>query len=602
MYKTSMRTHHCNELRSTDINNTITLCGWVYHRRDHGGIIFIDLRDRYGITQITFDTEKGTPQDILSLADHLRSEWCIQITGTVISRPDGQTNTKLDTGEIEIIADTLRIFGKSETPPFEIDSDTDINEDVRLEYRYLDLRRDTMQKNIRLRHDYIKLARDFFYNRGFIEIQTPLLTASTPEGSRDYLVPSRMFPGSFYALPQSPQQYKQLLMIGGFDKYFQLAPAMRDEDSRADRIYGVHYQLDIEMSFVDQDDVINLLEEFFVILSKTLGERQGMILKNEKFPKLSYQEALEKYGSDKPDIRYDLKIVDISDIGHASDFQVFKTTPFIRGIKVEGGANKMSRKDIDDLITFSKTLGSGGLAWMKVNEESKLDSNIVKYFSDELQTQILDRFQATKGDILFYIADSFDRSCVYLDKIRRKLAEDLKLYDPNEISFVWITDMPFFEWNDEESKIDISHNPFSKPKCSKEEFLNAKTKNELLAIKACQYDLACNGYEMLSGGERNYDPDILDKVFSFIGYTENEINESFGHMLKAFKYGAPPTAGAGMGIERMLIILTKEANIKNIVAFPHNQKGYDPMMKSPRPATEKQLKELGIMVKKNNSI
>jgi aspartyl-tRNA synthetase len=387
-------------------------------------------------------------------------------------------------------------------------------------------------------------------------------------------------------------------MIGGYDRYFQLAPCMRDEDSRADRIYGVHYQFDIEMSFVGQEDIITMLEKLYIQTIKTLGESRGLRLKNDKFPRMRFQEALEKYGSDKPDIRYGLEIVDITDIARDSEFQVFKNSSKVRGIKIDGGATKLSRKDIDDMIAYSKTLGSGGMAWMKVNDEGKLDSNIVKFFSEDLQAQIIAKFEAKAGDMLFYIADTFDRSCVYLDKIRRKLAEDLKLYDPNEIAFVWIVDMPFFEWNEEENKLDISHNPFSKPGCTKEEFLNAKTKEEMLAIKARQYDLACNGLELFSGGERNYDPEILDKVFEIIGYRKEEIDESFGHMLKAFKYGAPPTAGAGMGIERMMMVITKEVNIKNIVAFPHNQKGYDPMMKSPRTAKENQLKELGLQVKK----
>lgn len=593
MLATSLRTHSCGDLRAAHTGQTVTLTGWVQTRRDHGGIIFVDLRDRFGITQVTFDTGKGTAAEVMATADQLRSEWCVRVTGEVVARPEGQANPRLATGEVELIARELEIFGPSETPPFEIDQDREVNEDLKLEYRYLDLRRETLQRSMQLRHDYIELVRRFFYARQFIEIQTPLLTASTPEGSRDFLVPSRFHPGNFYALPQSPQQYKQLLMVAGYDRYFQLAPAMRDEDARADRVYGVHYQFDIEMSFVGQEDIISMLEELYLQVADELGAARGFRIKDRKFLRLKYAEALERFGSDKPDIRYGLEIVDVTDLGRESEFQVFKSAPRVRGICVPGGADRLSRGQIDDLIKFTQTLGSKGLAWMRVTAEG-LESNIVKFFSPEQQAELIRRFDAKPGDILFYIADEFGRSCVYLDKIRRKLADDLQLYDPKELGFVWIVDMPFFEWNDEEGKVDISHNPFSKPGCSKEEFLAAKTKEEMLAIMARQYDLACNGYELFSGGERNYDSEILDRVFQIVGYSAEEIESSFGHMLRAFRFGAPPTAGAGMGVERMLMILSGETNMKNILAFPLNQKGYDPMMKSPRPANDRQLKELGI--------
>ncbi len=587
-FKTSLRTHTCDELRIENVNEDVTLVGWVDSIRDHGGLIFIDLRDRYGITQVTVRPEENCFEE----AQKLKNESVISVTGKVLKRT-ASPNPRLATGEIELDAENLKIFSASETLPFEIDKSYETNETLRLKYRYLDLRNKKILKTLEFRHKLIEFARKFFYEKGFLEVQTPLLTSSTPEGARDFLVPSRIYPGNFYALPQSPQQYKQLLMIAGFDRYFQVAPCLRDEDTRADRLYGDHYQFDIEMSFATQKDIFEILSEFY---EKMISELSNKKIWKTPIPVYSYEEVMNRYGSDKPDLRYDIEIFDVKDIIDASDFSTFKPKKFVRAIQAPKSSKFFSRTKVEEYEKYAKDLGASGLAFVKI-ENGNLQGGISKFFSENLQKKLIERTKTENGDLLFFIADDdFEKSCLYLDKIRRKLGEDLKLVDENILAFLWVTDFTFFELNDE-GNLDIKHNPFSKPDATISE-LKKMSKEELLQVKAKQYDIVCNGYELLSGGERNYDREILNFIFQILGYSENEIHEKFGHMLEAFKFGAPPTAGAGIGMERILMILTGETNVRNIVAFPKDAKGFDPMMNSPNEAMEKQLKELKIEIEK----
>jgi len=588
IYKTSYRTKNCGEIRKENVSEFVKLAGWVNSVRDHGGLIFVDLRDRYGITQIVFRPEK---KETFKKAEKLKNEFVISVTGTVIEREKDKVNPNLETGEIEIEAENLEILSESKELPFDIEKSKDVNETIRLKYRYLDLRRKRIQFVLKKRHDLINFVRSFFYEKDFIEIQTPLLTSSTPEGARDFVVPSRLHKGKFYALPQSPQQYKQLLMIAGFDRYFQVAPCLRDEDPRADRLYGMHYQFDIEMSFVKKEDIFEILGELYEKIPSVISPEKK--LWKTPIPVFSYNEVMERYASDKPDLRYNIEIFDVRDIFQRSSFETFKKCEFVRAIQAPKALDKFSRTKIDEYVNYAKSLGANGLAWVKVLDSKNLDGGISKFIDGNLKEALIEKTKVSAGDMIFFVGENNrQKSNMILDKIRRKLGSDLGLIDDNLLAFLWVTDFPFFEWNEEERKLDFMHNPFSLPQCTLEEL----DKVNPLEMLANQYDMVCNGVELFSGGERNYNPKILEKVFQMVGYSKEEIHSKFGHMLEAFSFGAPPTAGAGMGVERLLMILLSEENVREVTAFPLDGKGFDQMMNAPNTLRPEQIKELGIKI------
>jgi len=587
------RTNTCGELTEKELKKEVELSGWVATRRDHGGIIFIDLRDRYGITQVVLDPKK------IPEANNLRREWCIKISGKVRARPKGMENPKMKTGKIEVESNKLEILNESETPPFEIDDRVETSEEVRLKYRYLDLRKKHLQENIIFRSEVIKFLRDWMHNKNFIEIETPILTVSSPEGARDFLVPSRLHPGKFYALPQAPQQYKQLLMVAGFDRYFQVAPCMRDEDARADRSPGEFYQLDTETSFLTQDEFFELMEPLFIETSKKFTNKK--ILKIP-FPRIPYKEAMLKYGNDKPDLRFNLEIQDISKLVKDCKFDVFKNivkeNGFVRMLKASDAANKFTRKDLDELTELAKSNGAGGLAYISLKDK-EIKSPLSKFLGDDLINKIIKEANAKDGDIIFFGADKENKVCKIMSSIRIELAKRLNLIDENLLAWLWIVDFPMFEFNEEENKIDFMHNPFSMPQGG----LEALEKKDPLTILAYQYDIVCNGYELSSGAVRNNIPEIMYKAFNIAGYKKETVDKKFGHMISAFKFGAPPHCGFAPGIERMVMILRGENNIREITAFPKNKSAEDLMMGAPSEVDPKQLKDLNIkldIVKKQN--
>ncbi|MCK4553797.1 aspartate--tRNA ligase [Candidatus Parcubacteria bacterium] len=590
------RTHTCGQLSKKEINKTAELAGWVHRRRDHGGIIFIDLRDRYGLTQLTFDpdVDKKAWQE----ADKLRGEWVIKVKGKVVARPDNMVNKKLKTGEIEVDCFELEILSESKTPPFEIDQEKakQANEHIRLKFRFLDLRRKKLQDIIIKRDKLIQYVRDYFKKKDFIEIQTPILANSSPEGARDYLVPSRVYPGKFYALPQAPQQFKQLLMIAGFDKYFQIAPCFRDEDSRADRHPGDFYQIDMEMSFVEQEDIWQAVEPLMIDLTDKFSNKK--VLK-KPFPRLIYKEAMNKYGTDKPDLRFGLEIVPITDLVKGCGFGVFanviKDGGVVHALKVDGGA-KFTRKEIDELTELAQSKDAKGLAYIVVKEDGKLQSPIVKFLGDKLSKKIVKQVKAKPGDIIFFGADKWRIVCEALGAVRNECGSKLGLKNEKIAAWCWVYDFPMYDYSElEEGKIDFSHNPFSMPQGG----LKALDKKNPLEILAYQYDLACNGYEISSGAIRNHDPKIMYKAFEIAGYSKKQVDEKFGHMIRAFEYGAPPHGGFAPGIDRIMMILWDCESIRDIYAFPKDGQARDVMMDAPSEVDEKQLKELGIQVARN---
>jgi aspartyl-tRNA synthetase len=584
------RTHTCGELRKEDNGKEVELAGWVSTRRDHGGVIFIDLRDRYGITQVAFDPKRS--KKAMKLADKLRSEFVIQVKGTVNNRPKDMINKKLDTGEIEVDGGELVILNESKTPPFEIgDQSQEVNEDLRLRYRYLDLRNPKMLENLEFRNKIVSYIRKYMEENGFINVDTPILTASSPEGARDYLVPSRLHPGKFYALPQAPQMFKQLLMVAGVDKYYQIAPCFRDEDARADRSPGEFYQLDLEMSFVEQEDVFKTMEPLFVGLAEKVADKK---IVETPFPRIPYEEAMNRFGTDKPDLRFELELFDITDIAKKSEFKVFKDAELVKGIVYPKGS-KLSRGDIDILTEFVKELGAKGLAYMKVTDKG-LDSNIVKFFSDGQQKDILKESGAKKGDMLFFIADKESATYGVMGELRLEIAQRLDLRDPNKVAYCWIVDFSMYEKDEKTGKIDFGHNPFSMPQGG----MKSLEEKEPLEVMAHQYDIVANGIELSSGAVRNYNPDILVKAFQIVGYDEKEIKERFAGLYEAFQYGAPPHAGFAPGIERIVMVLKNTKNIREVVAFPKNQKAEDPMMRAPGKVRSEQLKELHLKIVKDD--
>lgn len=580
------RTHTNDQLRKNNIGETVRLSGWVHSRRDHGDLIFIDLRDRRGLTQLTFDPSKN--KRTWQVAETLRNEYVITITGQVVGRPPDMVNKTIPTGEVEIVVGKIDILSKSKTPPFAVADGDDTNEELRLKYRFIDLRHPRLQKMLERRDDFIGHIRQYMKKNGFTEVQTPILANSSPEGARDFLVPSRLHPGKFYALPQAPQQFKQLLMVAGLDRYFQIAPCFRDEDPRADRHSGVFYQIDLEMSFVEQADVFDVVEPLMCELTDKFSEKT---ITQKPFPRLPWREAMTKFGSDKPDLRYDLFITDVSDLVGDSSFKVFtkelKAGGVVHALHVPKGA-AFSRKDIDELIIAATDTGAKGLAYILIKD--KPTSPITKYLDEATIQSVINRLSAKKGDIIFFGAGQWAGVCKTLGAVRDLSAIKLGLKDPNQAAWCWVTDFPMYEYNKDTNKIDFSHNPFSMPQGGIAA-LNAKDPTEILGQ---QYDLALNGFEISSGAIRNHRPDIMYRAFAIAGYSKEEVDKKFGGMINAFQYGAPPHGGFAPGIDRLLMVLWEEPNIREIYAFPKSGKAQDLMMNTPSQVSVEQLKDLHI--------
>jgi aspartyl-tRNA synthetase len=579
------RTHTAGELRVKNVGERVKLAGWVNRRRDHGALIFIDLRDRWGVTQITFHPEDA---GVFAAAEGLRPEWSISVEGEVMRRPEGNENPELPTGEIEVSATALTILNQSATPPFEIDRERPVDELLRLRYRYLDLRRERMRENIVFRHRVVKHMRGYLAARDFVEIETPLLTASTPEGARDYLVPARLYPGLFYALPQSPQQFKQLLMVAGFERYFQIARALRDEDGRGDR-QPEHTQLDLEMSYTTQDEILTLVEELYVEIVEGFTEKK---LLQKPFPRLTYAEAMERFGTDKPDLRFGLEIKDVSEIARESEFRVFRgaveSGGSVRGIAV-GGLGDLSRRELDDLAGVASAGGARGLAHLKVGPEG-LSGPIARFFSAEEEDDLRKALGAGAGDYMFFVADKDAVVFDSLNLLRLHFRDALGLADKDVLALCWITDFPLFEWNEDEGRVEPMHHMFTMPR---EEDLELLDTDPLMVVGQL-YDLVANGTELASGSIRIHRPELQQKVFSIVGIPPEEAERRFGAMLEAFRYGAPPHGGIAPGVDRLIMVLRDEPNIREVMAFPKTQGARDEMMDAPSPVTEEQLKELHI--------
>lgn len=583
-----LRTHTCGELRIEQLDSEVTLCGWVDSSRDHGGAVFIDLRDRYGKTQVVFGPESG----LVAEGSTLRNEDVILVVGKVSSRPDGTVNDKLPTGELEVRVTNLQILNKSETPPFTPSQQELPGEDLRLQYRYLDLRRKPMQDVLQLRSHVIKMMRDYFEQHDFIDVETPILGRSTPEGARDYLVPSRVHDGEFYALPQSPQLYKQILMVAGYDRYIQVARCFRDEDLRADR-QPEFTQLDVEMSFVDADDVMGMIDG---LMQKMVQDIKGLELQLP-LPRMTYDEAMSRFGSDAPDLRFGMELIDCSDLAAKAEFRVFsgavESGGVVRGIKADGVAENFSRKRIDQFTDWVKQdFGAKGLAWFRVEEDGTLWSPIAKNFSDELLAEIGERMEAKPGDIMFFIADTWEVSCRALSALRKSLGAELKLYDPQEMHFSWVVEFPMFDYDAEEKRWVSTHHPFTAPRPQDVALLETDAEK----ARAIAYDLVINGFEAGGGTIRIHDQNDQRQVFELLGIDEQTAQDRFGFLLDALKYGAPPHGGIALGIDRVVMLFGDLDNIRDCIAFPKTQKAADMMTGAPSPVDDKQLRELSINV------
>ncbi len=579
------RTQTCGELRKEDAGKIVVLSGWVAARRDHGNLIFIDLRDRYGRTQVVFNPEANP--EVHKEAESLRDEFVVAVRGEVKLRPEGTANPNLPTGEVELFAQELEILNPSETPPFEISDAASLSEEARSRFRYLDIRRPQVTKTLIMRHKITKVIRDYFNSQGFIEVETPMLAKSTPEGARDFLVPSRLSPGTFYALPQSPQLFKQILMIAGLDKYYQIARCFRDEDLRADR-QPEFTQLDVEMSFVDEEDVIRLTEDLMVeIADKALARKL-----KAPFPRISYKDALELYGTDAPDTRYEMKIFEITEMAKDSAFEVFRSAAqgegAVRGIKVSD-AERFSRKDINRLTQMAMGLGAKGLVSFKIEKE-QISSPVAKFFSDEEKEAIRKKAKASPGDLLLFIADKWEMAGKVLSGLRIHLAEELGLTSQDALDFLWVVDFPLLHWNEEEGRYEPEPHPFTSPREEDIPLLDA----EPLAAKGRAYDLVLNGHELGGGSIRIHDEKTQLKVFSLLGIDEKEARRKFGFLLEALRYGAPPHGGIALGLDRIVMCLLGLSSIRDVIAFPKTQKGTCPLTQAPSEAEKEQLKELGL--------
>jgi aspartyl-tRNA synthetase len=581
-----LKTHNCGELRASHAGQTVILAGWVHRYRTHGGVIFIDLRDRSGLVQVTLNQERSP--DAFAIAEQVRNEWVIQVHGVVQRRPAGLENPDLLTGEIEVIARDVAVLNPSKTPPLYIDHEAGEAEGLRLKYRYLDLRRQRMQRNIILRHRTVKFIRDYMSERGFVEIETPILTKSTPEGARDYLVPSRIHPGDFYALPQSPQQLKQMIMVAGFERYFQIARCFRDEDQRADR-QPEFTQLDLEMSFVEREDILQLAEGLITQLVETVSDKRLLF---KPFPRLTYREAIERFGKDSPDLRFGMELVEITDLVADSGFGVFSSAAAsggqVKGLRVEGLAT-YSRKEIDELAEFVRGYKAKGLAWLAVQADGHR-SSFAKYLSEETVQAIVERLGGQPGDLLLFVADRPAIVAEALARLRVELGTRLGLRDNNVLAFCWVIDFPLFQWNEEESRWDPSHHLFTSPMPEDLPLLNTDPSK----ARGQQYDLVCNDYEIGGGSIRIHRRETQEKVFELIGLDVEDAKQQFGHMLEAFEYGTPPHGGIAPGIDRLVMLLAGEPNIREVMAFPKSQTASDPMTGAPSPVTEQQLRELHI--------
>ncbi len=585
MYKT----HTCGELRASHAGQTVTLAGWVHRRRDHGGVVFLDLRDRYGVTQVVFNP--GLPQEVLDRLSEVRFEWVLQISGVVQLRPEGMQNPKMATGEIEVVASQMTVLNPAKPLPFMVSTDEEPDEALRLKYRYLDLRRERMKRNLILRHEVILFMRKYLSERGFIEVETPILFKTTPEGARDYLVPSRLYPGQFYALPQSPQQLKQLLMVAGADRYFQIARCFRDEDQRGDR-QPEFTQLDLEMSFVHRDDVLDTVEGLFTALIPAVAPHKQLLA--SPWPRLTHAEALDRYGTDKPDLRFGLELHEVSSLFAASEFVVFRGALEAGGVVkclVAPGCAEYTRRQLDQLTDYAKEMGAKGLVSLALTGEGPKGSG-TKFIGAAEIARLQEQTGAQTGDLILFVAGEKKMANKALGALRLRLGNELGLADPSVLAFAWVVDFPMFEWNEDEQKWDAAHHPFTMPRL---EHLD-RFETDPGSILSDAYDMVCNGYEMASGSIRIHRRDIQSKVFALLGIGEQEAQRKFGHMLEAFEYGAPPHGGMAPGIDRLVMLLADEPNIREVIAFPKNSAARDMMADAPSAADERQLKELHIKI------
>ena len=573
------------------IGEKLTVKGWVNSRRDHGGLIFIDLRDGSGILQLVISPETSN----FDLAEKCRDEFVISATGEIRERAENMKNPNLATGDVEMVVENLEILNASQPLPISVSDENISNEELRLKYRFLDLRRPKMNKMLKRRAEFYREIRKFMEARDFTEVATPILANSSPEGARDFLIPSRVHPGKFYALPQAPQQFKQLLMVGGIEKYYQIATCFRDEDPRADRLYGDFYQLDLERAFVENGEEIR--SEMEVLIKDLVKNFAQKTLLSEEIPRITYLEAMEKYGSDKPDLRFGMELIDLNEVLAETEFGVFKNAECVKAICVKNGAS-LSRKQIDGFTEIAKSEGAGGLAYI-IFEEGEVRSPIAKFLSEKELAGIAEKTGAQSGDTVFFGADKREVVNKVLGRLRNEFASHFNLKDENKVALAWITDFPFYEYDEKSQKVDFGHNPFSMPKGGVETLRNAKTDAEKLAIVADQYDMVMNGYEICSGAVRNHNPEVMYEAFGVLGYSKEYVEEKFGAMLNAFKFGAPPHAGCAFGLDRIFMILMNEENIREVVAFPKNGSGVDVMMSSPSFVDEAQLNELKIQAKED---